>query len=71
MTQHSYLDYEAQNTFSLISTATDGGGQMTMTNVEDLNDNVPVFDQPEYSRRVGRIGDIELQPPLIVKVSET
>ena len=67
------MDYEAQKTFSLIYTATDGGGQITTTtlivNVEDVNDNAPVFDQPEY-RRVVRIGDNEFEPPLIVKATD-
>ena len=38
-------------------------------NIEDVNDNAPVFEQTEY-RRVVRIGDDKFQPPLVVKATD-
>ena len=64
------IDYETQKRFSLIYTATDGGGQITTTsliiNIEDVNDNHPEFEQTEY-RRVVREGDAKFEPPLVIK----
>ena len=69
----SCLDYETQKTFSLIFTATDGGGQLATTsliiNIEDVNDNHPKFDQSEY-KRVVRVGDSKFEPPLVIKATD-
>ena len=40
-----------------------------LVNIEDVNDNAPVYEQTEY-RRVVRIGDDAFQPPLVVKATD-
>lgn len=68
------LDYERQTTYSLTYSATDGGGKVTSVNifidVEDENDNSPVFSQREYRRTVDE-GVEAFDPPLFVKVRLT
>jgi hypothetical protein len=50
----------------------DGGGRVSTENlfleVEDVNDNAPVFEQKEYSRTV-RESATSFQPQLFVRVS--
>lgn len=49
------LDYEAAQRHSLLITAADGGSPPLSANltvlleVQDVNDNPPVFERPEYS----------------------
>lgn len=66
------LDYETQKSYSLTFESRDGGGRVSTTNlffeVEDVNDNAPVFEQKEYSRTV-REGATSFQPQLFVRVS--
>jgi hypothetical protein len=66
------LDYETQKSYSLTFEARDGGGRVSTVNlfveVEDVNDNAPVFEQREYSRTV-REGATSFQPQLYVRVS--
>lgn len=66
------LDYETQKSYSLTFEARDGGGRVSTANlfveVEDVNDNTPVFEQKEYSRTV-REGATNFQPQLFVRVS--
>jgi hypothetical protein len=66
------LDYETQKSYSLTFEARDGGGRVSTANlfveVEDVNDNQPVFEQKEYSRTV-REGATSFQPQLFVRVS--
>jgi hypothetical protein len=66
------LDYETQKSYSLTFEAQDGGGRVSTANlfleVEDVNDNAPVFEQKEYSRTV-REGATSFQPQLFVRVS--
>ncbi|XP_076056440.1 cadherin-87A-like [Oratosquilla oratoria] len=67
------LDYETQKTYSLTYSAMDGGGKVTSVNifieVEDVNDNAPVFTQREYRRTVDQ-GATIFDPPLIVKARD-
>lgn len=49
------LDYETAQRHSLMITATDGGSPSLSSNltvlleVQDVNDNPPVFERPEYA----------------------
>ena len=65
------LDYETQKSYSLTFESRDGGGRVSTANlfleVEDVNDNAPVFEQKEYSRTV-REGASSFQPQLFVRV---
>lgn len=67
------LDFERQQTFSLTYSATDGGGKVTSVNifidVEDENDNAPVFSRREYRRTVDE-GASAFDPPLFVKATD-
>ncbi|KAK8401064.1 hypothetical protein O3P69_002684 [Scylla paramamosain] len=67
------LDYERQATYSLTYSATDGGGKVTSVNifidVEDENDNAPVFSRREYRRTVDE-GVEAFDPPLFVKATD-
>lgn len=51
----SSLDYETSQRHTLVITASDEGDPQLQTNltvfleVQDVNDNFPVFEQPEYS----------------------
>ncbi len=67
------LDYESQTSYALTFTATDGGGQVTTTSVEieveDVNDNYPKFELPEYLRVVQE-GDTGFRPPLVVQAED-
>ncbi|KDR10809.1 Cadherin-23 [Zootermopsis nevadensis] len=64
------LDYETQKSYSLTFEARDGGGRVSTANlfveVEDVNDNAPVFEQREYGRTV-REGATSFQPQLFVR----
>ncbi|PSN50227.1 hypothetical protein C0J52_07794 [Blattella germanica] len=66
------LDYEAEKSYSLTFEARDGGGRISTVNlyieVEDVNDNAPVFELREYSRTV-REGATSFQPQLFVRQS--
>ena len=52
----SCLDYETRESYSLLCTATDGGGQHTTTRVKidiiDVNDNYPRFEVQSYKRAI-------------------
>ncbi|PNF39070.1 hypothetical protein B7P43_G04343 [Cryptotermes secundus] len=67
------LDYETQKSYSLTFEARDGGGRVSTANlfveVEDVNDNAPVFEQREYSRTV-REGATSFQPQLFVRATD-
>lgn len=65
------LDYETQKSYSLTFEARDGGGRVSAANlfveVEDVNDNPPVFEHAEYKRTV-REGATNFEPQLYVRV---
>lgn len=67
------LDYEEQTSYSLTMEARDGGGKVSTVNVlielEDVNDNAPVFEQKEYSRIV-REGATTFDPQMFVRASD-
>ncbi|XP_011505905.1 PREDICTED: cadherin-23 [Ceratosolen solmsi marchali] len=67
------LDYEMQKSYSLTMEAKDGGGRITTVNVlvelEDVNDNEPIFEQQEYSRIV-REGATSFDPQMFVKATD-
>ncbi|XP_030595798.1 protocadherin alpha-5-like isoform X15 [Archocentrus centrarchus] len=58
MALHKTLDREKQSVIKLTLTATDGGkppksGTLRITvNVQDVNDNIPIFDKPLYKTTV-------------------
>uniref|UniRef100_A0A6P4FXR2 Protein dachsous n=1 Tax=Drosophila rhopaloa TaxID=1041015 RepID=A0A6P4FXR2_DRORH len=62
-----HLDYETSQRHSLIVTATDGGVPSHSTNltilvdVQDVNDNPPVFEKDEYSVNVSESRSINAQ----------
>ncbi|KAJ9597158.1 hypothetical protein L9F63_026951, partial [Diploptera punctata] len=70
---HICLDYETQKSYSLTFEARDGGGRISTASlfveVEDVNDNAPVFEQREYSRTV-REGATSFQPQLFVRATD-
>jgi len=65
LSQH--LDYESSQRHTLIVTATDGGVPSLSTNltilvdVQDVNDNPPVFEKDEYSVNVSESRSINAQ----------
>ena len=65
------LDYETQPAFSLIYTATDGGGKSTSVNlvieVLDVNDNPPIFLPGLNLTGEVNEGEKRFIPPLILK----
>ncbi|KAG7208603.1 hypothetical protein KM043_014812 [Ampulex compressa] len=67
------LDYEVQKSYSLTMEAKDGGGRVSAVNIlielEDVNDNKPVFEQPEYSRTV-REGATSFDPQMFVRATD-
>lgn len=67
------LDYENQKSYSLTLEAKDGGGRISTVNVlielEDVNDNKPVFEKREYSRIV-REGVTSFDPQLFVRATD-
>lgn len=67
------LDYETQKSYSLTMEARDGGGKISTVNVlielEDVNDNEPVFEQKEYSRIV-REGATSFDPQMFVRATD-
>lgn len=67
------LDYETQKSYSLTMEAKDGGGRISTVNVlielEDVNDNKPVFEQKEYSRTV-REGATRFDPQMFVRATD-
>lgn len=67
------LDYEAQKSYSLTMEATDGGGRVSAVNIlielDDVNDNKPTFEQPEYSRTV-REGATSFDPQMFVRATD-
>lgn len=68
------LDYERQPAYSLALEARDGGGRVTQVGVnvelEDVNDNAPLFDLMEYSRVV-REGAKTFDPQMFVRATDT
>ncbi|XP_012288169.1 cadherin-87A [Orussus abietinus] len=67
------LDYEIQKSYSLTMEAKDGGGRVSTVNIlielEDVNDNEPVFEQREYSRTV-REGATSFDPQMFVRATD-
>ncbi|XP_001607435.2 cadherin-23 [Nasonia vitripennis] len=67
------LDYETQKSYSLTMEARDGGGKISTVNVlvelEDVNDNAPVFEQKEYSRIV-RERATSFDPQMFVRATD-
>lgn len=67
------LDYETQKSYSLTMEAKDGGGRVSTVNilieVEDVNDNEPIFEQKEYSRTV-REEATSFEPQLFVRATD-
>ncbi|XP_012262137.2 cadherin-23 isoform X2 [Athalia rosae] len=67
------LDYEIQKSYSLTMEARDGGGRVSTVNilieVQDVNDNEPVFEQKEYSRTV-REEATSFEPQLFVRATD-
>lgn len=67
------LDYETQKSYSLTLEAKDGGGKVSTVNVlielEDVNDNEPIFEQSEYTRIV-REGAVSLDPQMFVRATD-
>ncbi|XP_043475497.1 cadherin-23 [Leptopilina heterotoma] len=67
------LDYETQKSYTLTIEAKDGGGRVSNVNIlielEDVNDNEPVFEQQEYSRTV-REGATSFDPQMFVRATD-
>lgn len=67
------LDYEVQKSYSLTMEAKDGGGRVSAVNIlielDDVNDNKPVFEQAEYSRTV-REGATSFDPQMFVRATD-
>ncbi|KAK0090985.1 hypothetical protein PV326_003908 [Microctonus aethiopoides] len=67
------LDYETQKSYSLTMEARDGGGRVSTVNVlielDDVNDNAPVFEQTEYTRTV-REGATSFEPQMFVRATD-
>ncbi|XP_046625369.1 cadherin-23 isoform X1 [Neodiprion virginianus] len=67
------LDYEVQKSYSLTMEARDGGGRVSTVNilieVQDVNDNEPIFEQKEYSRTV-REEALSFEPQLFVRATD-
>jgi len=67
------LDYEVQKSYSLTMEATDGGGRVSAVNIlielDDVNDNKPMFEQPEYSRTI-REGATSFDPQMFVRATD-
>ncbi|XP_026826101.1 cadherin EGF LAG seven-pass G-type receptor 2 isoform X2 [Ooceraea biroi] len=67
------LDYEVQKSYSLTMEAKDGGGRVSAVNIlielDDVNDNEPVFEQAEYSRTV-REDATSFEPQMFVRATD-
>nr|XP_003700747.1 PREDICTED: cadherin EGF LAG seven-pass G-type receptor 2 [Megachile rotundata]XP_012134616.1 PREDICTED: cadherin EGF LAG seven-pass G-type receptor 2 [Megachile rotundata] len=67
------LDYETQRSYSLTMEAIDGGGRVSTVNIlielEDVNDNKPIFEQNEYSRTI-REGATSFDPQVFVRATD-
>ncbi|KAL2722130.1 protocadherin-like wing polarity protein stan isoform X1 [Vespula maculifrons] len=67
------LDYEMQKSYSLTMESKDGGGRVSAVNIlielEDVNDNKPIFEQIEYSRTV-REGATSFDPQMFVRATD-
>ncbi|XP_076162482.1 cadherin 74A [Ptiloglossa arizonensis] len=67
------LDYETQKSYSLTMEAKDGGGKVSAVNIlielDDVNDNTPVFEQKEYTRTV-REGATSFDPQMFVRATD-
>ncbi|KAL0099048.1 hypothetical protein PUN28_020237 [Cardiocondyla obscurior] len=67
------LDYETQKSYSLTMEATDGGGRVSAVNIlielDDVNDNEPIFEQAEYSRTV-REDATSFDPQMFVRATD-
>lgn len=67
------LDYETQKSYSLTMEAKDGGGRVSAVNIlielEDVNDNKPVFEQTEFSRTV-REDATSFDPQMFVRATD-
>lgn len=67
------LDYETQKSYSLTMEAKDGGGRVSAVNIlielDDVNDNKPVFEQAEYSRTVREDAN-SFDPQMFVRATD-
>lgn len=67
------VDFEQQSMYSLTVAAIDGGGRETnayvFIEILDVNDNPPVFEQPEYTRTI-REGGIDFEPQFYVRAHD-
>ncbi|XP_051155276.1 cadherin-23-like isoform X2 [Leptopilina boulardi] len=67
------LDYEIQKSYTLTIEAKDGGGRVSNVNIlielEDVNDNEPIFEQQEYARTV-REGATSFDPQMFVRATD-
>lgn len=67
------LDYETQHSYSLSIVARDGGGKVSsaslMIELEDVNDNDPLFEQSEYSRII-RESATSFDPQMFVRATD-
>lgn len=67
------LDYESQKSYSLTMEARDGGGRVSAVNIlielDDVNDNEPMFEQAEYSRTI-REGATSFDPQMFVRATD-
>ncbi|XP_076643103.1 cadherin 74A [Halictus rubicundus] len=67
------LDYETDNMYMLTIEARDGGGRVAVAivtiDVEDVNDNKPVFEQSKFSRTV-REDATSFDPQLFVRATD-
>ncbi|XP_044726882.1 cadherin-23 [Chrysoperla carnea] len=67
------LDYEQQKSYSLTLEAIDGGGKVSSVNIfieiDDINDNAPIFEQREYQRTI-REGATSFEPQLFVRAND-
>lgn len=67
------LDYETQKSYSLTMEAKDGGGRVSAVNIlielNDVNDNPPMFEQAEYSRTI-REGATSFDPQVFVRATD-
>lgn len=67
------LDYETQKSYSLTMEAKDGGGRVSAVNIlielDDVNDNKPIFEQADYSRTV-REAATSFDPQMFVRATD-
>lgn len=76
LTLSRHLDYETTQRHSLVVTATDKGNPQLSANltvlveVQDVNDNLPVFEQAEYTVKVSEAMPVNSQVRLYLCIYE-